>query len=130
MNTNSPTSEGLRERSAKHISESTEVLPSLTDFEYSNSSEQSDAELKCENSTELLEDDDTDEGILIEVFNSIFTPGVNDKVQVVIHSVFAFLLITLLTLFWLSDWNFHAGMLTLTASALWLSITWYSVSNR
>ena len=69
--------------------------------------------------------EDQAKSIMEEVVESIFTPGVNARVQSVIHGVFLFLLLNLFALFWLSGFNFHVGFLIAIATCLWASVTWF-----
>lgn len=72
---------------------------------------------------------DKDTPLLVEVAYSIFTPGVNKRVQGVIHVVFVFLIINLLILMYLTDLNIHVVFLTLIAACLWASVAWCVESN-
>ncbi|KAI8897768.1 ER protein Pkr1-domain-containing protein [Globomyces pollinis-pini] len=66
-----------------------------------------------------------DNSLMMEIFQSIFTPGVSSKVQVVIHAVFALLLINLIVLFVLSSYSIHVLVLLIAATGLWASLTWF-----
>jgi hypothetical protein len=65
------------------------------------------------------------EGLVMEIFDSIFTKGVNGKVQMVIHAIFLLLQLTLLTLLFLSDYNYHVIFLNIISTSLWATLTWF-----
>ncbi|TPX64281.1 hypothetical protein SpCBS45565_g06015 [Spizellomyces sp. 'palustris'] len=66
-----------------------------------------------------------DVGILEEIWNSIFTPGVNSRVQGVMNLSFAGLLLSLTALAVATGGNMHVLALMAIAVCLFLSVQWF-----
>ncbi|KAJ2685076.1 hypothetical protein IWW39_004518 [Coemansia spiralis] len=64
-------------------------------------------------------------GILGDIVNSIFEPGVNRGVLVVMNSAFAGLFLILAYLLFATHFNLHVCVLTLIAMGLFISIQWF-----
>ncbi|KAJ3124643.1 hypothetical protein HK101_006093 [Irineochytrium annulatum] len=63
--------------------------------------------------------------ILEEVWNSVFEPGVNSKVVMVMDMCFYGLFGILLALFFASGFNPHVAFLEVVAVCLWVSVKWF-----
>jgi hypothetical protein len=61
---------------------------------------------------------------IIDLWNSILTPGTSPALIKATHASFAALLLTLIGLL-ISTRNFHFIILTILASGLWIAITWF-----
>lgn len=61
---------------------------------------------------------------ITELWSSILTPGTNPALIKATHASFAALLITLILLA-IATRNIHYMILTVIATCLWLSITWF-----
>ncbi|KAJ2490946.1 hypothetical protein IWW37_002725 [Coemansia sp. RSA 2050] len=64
-------------------------------------------------------------GILGDIVSSIFEPGVNRGVLVVMNSAFAGLFLILAYLLFATHFNLHVCALTLIAMGLFISIQWF-----
>ncbi|KAJ2332109.1 hypothetical protein GGI00_002941 [Coemansia sp. RSA 2681] len=64
-------------------------------------------------------------GILGDIVSSIFEPGVNRGVLVVMNSAFAGLFLILTYLLFATHFNIHVCALTLIAACLFASIQWF-----
>ncbi|KAJ2060806.1 hypothetical protein GGI17_003516 [Coemansia sp. S146] len=64
-------------------------------------------------------------GILGDIVSSIFEPGVNRGVLVVMNSAFAGLFLILAYLLFATNFNLHVCALTLIAVCLFASIQWF-----
>ncbi|KAJ2236882.1 hypothetical protein IWW45_001432 [Coemansia sp. RSA 485] len=64
-------------------------------------------------------------GIFQDVVNSIFEPGVNRGVLVVMNAAFAGLFLILFYLLFATRFNIHVCALTLIATGLFVSIQWF-----
>ena len=67
------------------------------------------------------------DSLMDEVVNSIFKPGVNMRIQTLIHGIFSVLITTLLFLLWLSSFSIHVVFLNCVAASLWATLTWYII---
>ncbi|KAJ2900835.1 hypothetical protein GGI21_002185 [Coemansia aciculifera] len=64
-------------------------------------------------------------GILGDIVNSIFEPGVNRGVLIVMNGAFAGLFLILTYLLFATHFNIHVCALTLIAAGLFASIQWF-----
>ncbi|KAH9276667.1 hypothetical protein BASA83_000799 [Batrachochytrium salamandrivorans] len=63
--------------------------------------------------------------LLVEVIDSIFTPGLSSRVQVVMHIIFAAMTLNFGILLYLSEFNPHVIFLFCISICLWGSTTWF-----
>eukprot|EP00842_Homolaphlyctis_polyrhiza_P004332 jgi/Hompol1/48/HPOL_002428-RA len=63
--------------------------------------------------------------LIVEVFESIFTPGLSPRVQMVMHIAFAVLTLNFAALLILSDFNLHVVVLLVVSGLLWATTTWF-----
>ena len=63
--------------------------------------------------------------LLMEVVDSIFTPGMNSRVQAVMHVAFALLFLTFLGLLFMTSFNYHVMVLLGISLCLWITTTWF-----
>ncbi|KAJ1555318.1 hypothetical protein HK096_004282 [Nowakowskiella sp. JEL0078] len=63
--------------------------------------------------------------VLEEIWESIFTPGVNGTVQTVFNVIFGFLFITLGLMLFLTGGNWHVVFLLFIAFGLFASVQWF-----
>ena len=69
-------------------------------------------------------------GVLQDVVNSIFEPGVNRGLLLVLHTACGALLVTLIAIAFYTQGNGHVLALLAIATALWISITWYGSNTH
>ena len=66
--------------------------------------------------------------LMEEVWLSVFTPGLNSRMVIVMNSVFICLFVSLAFLLFVSGFNIHVVFLSIIAVCLFLSVQW-CVSN-
>ncbi|KAI8911021.1 hypothetical protein EDD86DRAFT_204220 [Gorgonomyces haynaldii] len=65
------------------------------------------------------------DGIVYDIFDSIFTPGLPPRVQAVLHLVFFLLVLNFVFMLWLTDFNGHVLFLTVVSMLMWITVTWF-----
>ncbi|KAJ2377767.1 hypothetical protein IW150_001191 [Coemansia sp. RSA 2607] len=69
------------------------------------------------------------QGVLQDVINSIFEPGVNRGVLLVMNCAFAGLFLILFYLIYATSFNIHVCALTLIAGGLFASVQWFIIES-
>ncbi|KAK5671038.1 hypothetical protein QVD99_002804 [Batrachochytrium dendrobatidis] len=89
----------------------------------------SDDESGCHSSDQEIQHDTHIEKdpvpLLVELIDSIFTPGLSPRVQLIMHIAFAGLVLNFAFLLYLSNLNPHVIFLFCISICLWASVAWF-----